>query len=519
VDNKEKSGSKGSKIIRTAAQTAVFMAILTLVSKLLGFVREMVMAGFFGTSYITDAYVMALAIPGMIFAGFFAAINTAYMPLFSKITENDGSSEGNRFTSEVINLGLLIALISTLLGIIFSDQIVHIFASGFTNEKAELTSRFLRVTFSFALFTSVSGLLEAHLRYKGVFLAPILIGYLQNIVVISVIVISAYYNHYLLVWGWLISYIIRMLILWKLAGKQEFRYTNKIRLSESAKKIMALSIPVFIGSYISQINVFVDKTLASKLQVGSIAALNYGHLLIGIITGMTISIIMIVIYPKMTQAYSLRKDDYFNEIVSSGFNLILIITMPCSIGAMLYSEEIVQIVYERGAFNEVSTALTGPAFFFYSMGILFISLNNLLSQTFYSMHDMKTPMLFGAIGITVNIILNIILVRSMAHGGIALATSIAAMSNTVLLYGALRKKHPYIRLIRSKLKIIKIFISTSISIFFSWLIFIWIRDSIWMPRMVLLFLTVTAAFIFYLALLKIFKIEELKFIKSIFKRN
>src|SRR5665648_239475 len=209
--------------MRTAAQTAVLMAILTLISKVFGFVREMVMANFFGTTYITDAYVMAFAIPMIIFGGVFGSIATAYMPLFSRITENDGEKAGSKFTSEVINLLLVVSIIAAIVGIAFSDQIVSIFASGFSGETARLTSFFVKVTFSYVLFTSISGVLEAYLQYKGVFLVQIILGYIQNIIIISVIVISAFTNFYYLVFGLLLAYFIRFLILIFIVKKRDFK--------------------------------------------------------------------------------------------------------------------------------------------------------------------------------------------------------------------------------------------------------------------------------------------------------
>lgn len=502
---------------RTAVQTALLMAILTLGSKVMGFVREMVIAGFFGTSYVVDAYVMALAIPSMIFLGFFTAMDTAYMPLFSKITENEGEDKGIRFTSETILLALIIAVISAVLGGLFSKQIVAIFASGFSGETAVLTSKFIKISFTFAIFTSVAGVLESFLKYKNIFLAPLVIGYLQNTIVIAGIIVSAYYNNYLLVLGWMLAYVVRLLIVWFIAKKNGFKYAKEHKLSHSAKKIMALSMPVFFGSYINQINVFVDKTLASQLQEGSIAALNYGNLLVNMITGLTVSIMMIIIYPKMTQAQSLGNYEYFNKMVSTGFNLICIIMIPSTLGAMLYSNQIVQIVYERGNFDSLATALTSEAFLYYSAGLLFISLNALLVQTYYSMHDMKAPMIYAAIGVIINIVLNLVLVKYMAHGGLALATSISAGCNIIFLYYGLHKRYPNVKMISSIQKILKIFFAAGISIAVSKAIYVMLDTTIWMPNMVRMFVVVLLTSIVYLALLRLAKIEELSMIRQLIR--
>ncbi len=500
---------------RTVAQTALWMSILTLGSKLLGFIREMVMAGFFGTSYITDSYVMALAIPSIIFAGFFSAINTTYLPLYSRIAEKESADRGLMFTNQTMSIAILIASVSAIAGIIFSDQIVNIFASGFSGEKAELTSSFLKISFSYVLFTSQVGILEAYLRYRNVFLAPILIGYSQNVIVILTILISAIYNFRLLAWGWMIAYVMQLLIMLQISKQYKFSYKLTSKIGKTAKKVAMLSLPVFIGSYINQINVFVDKTLASRLPEGSVAALNYGNLLVGLITGLTISIMMTVIYPKMTQAQALEEYQNFNKMVSTGFNLICIIAIPFTLGAMIYSRQIVQIIYERGAFDPAATALTSTAFLFYSAGMLFTSLNVLFTQTYYSMHNMKTPMVCGALGVIINVTLNLVLIKFMAHGGLALATSIAAFCNAGFLYFGLKKKYSSIVIVESKPKIRKIIFAAVLSIGASYVFYLILFNNIWIPRTMLMAVTVLIAILIYLALLKILHIDELNFLKKL----
>lgn len=507
--------------MRTAAQTAVLMAILTLISKAFGFVREMVMANYFGTTYITDAYVMAFAIPMIIFGGIFGSVATAYMPLFSRITENDGEKAGNKFTSEIINLLLVVSIFAAIIGIIFSDQIVSIFASGFSGETARLTSFFTKVTFCYVLFTSIAGILEAYLQYKGTFLVQIVLGYVQNIIVVGVIVISAFTSHYYLAFGFLLAHITRAIILVFIAKKKRFKYSPVLKMDETVKRIIVIALPVFIASGIMQINTFVDKTLASGLPEGSVAALNYGMILVGVITGLTITILTTILYPKLNQANSLQDQDRFSDIIGTGMTLVAIVAIPCSLGAMLYSGQIVQIIYERGVFDPVATSMTGAAFFYYSMGLLFLSLNTLMTQAYYSMHDMKMPMIFAGIGVIINIILNLILIRFMALSGLALATSISYLATTILLFAGMKKKYPHVVLMRSKSKLLKITIAALVAVGFSYLVYIFVvmpmADVIYM-RVVQLGIPVVVAIVVYFGLLVVFKVEELKMIREIVKR-
>ncbi len=512
--------------MRKAAKTAAMMAVLTLGMKVLGFLREVFMAGFFGTSYIVDAYVMASAIPGILFAGIFTSVAVSYMPIFSRIVEDRGMEEGNRFTSEAITLTSFIALVSAILGIVFAGPLVTVLARGFTGETAILTVFYLRITFAYVIFTSATGLLESYLQYKGTFLKPVLAGYLQSGFVLAAIIVSAYYSHYLLAYGLLIGSILRLVALTFVARDRGFSYHPTRSVGKAAKEIMVLAVPVFIGSTVNQINSFVDKMLASGLVEGSVSALNYGYLLINMITAMTITIIVTIIYPRLTQSLAAADYDRFNDSISTGMNIIVIVSLPCALGAIVYSTPIVQLVYERGAFDGASTELTSGAFFYYAIGLTFIAANALLVKVYYAMEDMKTPVICGIFGAATNIILNLLLVGPMAHRGLALATSVAAVINAGLLYYFLRRKYPKVRIIANLDKVWEIALAAVGAIQVSWLAYegvseiVMLQSSLSPTAFAILSLTaaVATAAIAYLVLLRFFRVRELSLLRDLIKR-
>ncbi|MGI6747102.1 MAG: murein biosynthesis integral membrane protein MurJ [Anaerovoracaceae bacterium] len=507
--------------MRTAAQTAVLMSILTLGSKLIGFIREMVMSNYFGTSYVTDAYVMAFTILSVLFGGIITAISTAYLPVFSRISESEGKLEGDRFTSEIVNILLAISVVISLIGIFFSDQIIAVFASGFQGETAKLASFFVKVLFSYVIFSSTAAILEAYLQYKGTFLPQIISGYFVSMCTIVAIIISAYTSYYYLAFGMVIGYILRLITMTIIARSRDYKYTLTFRYINNVREIAFLAIPTFIGSYMQYINQFVDKTLASRLVEGSISALNYASLLNNVIIDITITILATIIYPKLTQANSLKQYDRFNELVYKGFNVVVIISLPFSLGAMVYSNQVVQIIYERGAFDITATAMTSSAFFYYSIGLLFMANSSLLTKVYYSMRDMKRPMIFAGTGVIINIVLNLILVQYMAHNGLALATSIAAFINLFLLWTGIRRQYKHVRIIESKSKIIKIIISAIAAVGSSYIVyslFILPLSYIIVMRTVQLCLAVIVAILIYLILLKFFKIKELELLRALFSR-
>lgn len=503
---------------KKVAYTLFFMVIMTLISKLLGFIRETVIANFYGTSYIVDSYVMAVAIPSILFGGIFAAIATAYMPTLSTVQETEGKIKANRFTSQIINVILILSIIVSVIGFVFSDQIVAIFASGFTGKTAALTSFYIKISFTYVIFTSLSSILDAYMQYEGSYLKPIVSGYFYNAAIILFVVISAMTSHYLLAFGILAGAILRLIFIGVSARKKGFVYSLDFSINESVRKILHLAVPVFIGTYILQINSFVDKTLASRLPVGSVSALNYGMILITLITGLTVSVLVTMIYPKLTRANTNENLEYFNDIVEKGVGITAIITIPFTFGIIAFNSAVVQIVYERGAFDPNATNMTSGAFLFYGIGLSFFAMNELLTKVFYSIRNTKAPIVCSGVSVIINIGLNLMLVDIMGHRGLALATSIAAMANTIMLLSWIQKAYPHIRINRSKRKLIKIVIAAFISVLIAYLVNLVLISNVWMPRMLYLLIDISIAGLIYLLLLKLFKIEEAHYIYHLIKK-
>lgn len=201
-----------------------------------------------------------------------------------------------------------------------------------------------------------------------------------------------------------------------------------------------LVLPVFIGSSVMSLNSFVDRYLASYLQEGSISALNYADKLNGLVYGIFSASISAVIYPYLSRFFSSSQQEEFKKYLILSINSLILIMIPITFGVFILSNEIVQVVYERGAFNRKSTYLTSGALMFFSLGYLGYAVRDILSRTFYSIQDTLTPMKNGIFAVAVNIILNVILVRFLQHRGLALGTSIVAYVSVFLLLRSLIEK-------------------------------------------------------------------------------
>lgn len=501
-------------------KTAMLMLILTLGSKILGFIREMALAAFFGTSYIVDSYVMAYSIPNILFAAIFVAIGTAYMPLLAKKTETVGFDEGNIFTSQIIRIITVCAIITTVIGILFSEQLVSIMARGFEEKRIELTSFYLKITLLYMLFTALMSIFENYLQYKKVFLPQIIIDYVQNIAVIVAIVVSAYFDHHILAFGLLVGYALRCLILYRAARRKGFKYNSQNEgMKNTISAIIPLAIPVFFGTVTQQLNVFVDRTCASTLKEGSIAALNYANQIDTIVLTLTITILTTLIYPRLAEASALGNYENLRKLLQRGIRVTLIVALPIALGIIVYNQEIVQIIYQRGAFDNSASSMTAIALVFYSMGLLFLGLNELITRAYYALHEMKTPMVFAVISMLINVILNLILVNVMQHAGLAFATSISAMTNTVLLILGFKKKFPRISLIDSRSDVIKIIFGSIISIMSSFFFYNTVLIKYIQITLLATMIAVIVAVVVYIVVLYFLKLREAKEAADILKKK
>ncbi|QIB68147.1 murein biosynthesis integral membrane protein MurJ [Aminipila butyrica] len=495
-------------------KTAAVMSVLTLGSQCFGFVRELVMANYFGTSYIVDAFAMSTTILNLLFGGLIMSITAAYMPLYSKVVAQKGQEAGEVLTSQVINLLLIITIGISFVGILFSDQIINVCASGFTGETARLASYYTKIIFSYIIFSSITGILEPYLQYRGVFIPQIISGYFISIASAIAIVISAYTSYYYIAYGILIGNLLRFICIFAVAKKKGYRHRHAFSLKGEANGVISLALPIFLGSSVDSISKFIDRTLASHLREGSIAALNYANLIDSMIIIVTITVISTIIYPKLTQAHATHDKTSFNSLVGLGSSLVMMIAVPCSLGAMLYSQQIIHIVYERGAFNAGATAMTSGAFFYYSLGLIFIAMSQFLTKVYYAMHNMKVPMIFGIISVGFNIVLNFLLIDPMKHEGLALASSLASGFNVCLLLFYMKYKYRDIVIFASKKKLACILFSAGLAVAFSYGLYGFISAAV-QAEFIKMMLVVLFASGVYLVLLKLFKVEEADLIKML----
>jgi len=258
---------------------------------------------------------------------------------------------------------------------------------------------------------------------------------------ITAIILSSNGKLTILVIGSVLAIASQLLLLIPFMYRKGYRYHFVLdRRDEYLKKLIYLSLPIIIGVSVNQVNILIDRTLASRIVEGGISALNYANKLNDFVQGLFVISIVTVMYPLISKMAAEKNIAGLKKTLSESISGINLLVVPATVGMMIFAEPIVRMLFGRGAFDEQAVVLTSSALFFYALGIVGYGLREVLSRAFYSLQDTKTPMINATIAVGLNIILNIILSRFMGIGGLALATSISALFCTLLLFISLRKK-------------------------------------------------------------------------------
>ncbi len=460
----------------SVARSAGIVSIAVMFSRVLGLVREMIFARYFGAGFLMDAYVVAFRIPNVL-RDLFAegALSVAFVKVFTDYQVNKGEKEAWRLASLVLNLLAVILSIVCIVGIIFSRQFVDLVADGFSPEKAALAATLTQIMFPFILLVALAAVAMGVLNTKGVFGIPASASTVFNIVSIAFGLGLAYW---LSGGGWLNSgdknalpdsasqwAIIGMSIGTLIGGaaqffmqipslfKVGFRFSPVLSLIDPGiKKVAALMAPAIIGTSAVQVNVLINTYFVSNIE-GAQGWLNFGFRLMQLPIGVFGVAVGTAAIPVMSRLASEGKIKDLRDTISSSMNLVFLMTLPSACGLIVLGEPIIRLIYERGKFDETATTMTAAALAGYSIGLTGYAAIKILSPAFYALDDAKTPMLIALGSIVVNFIGSYGLREWLSHYGVtsetphgyghvgvALATSIVAIVNFLALAMILRKR-------------------------------------------------------------------------------
>lgn len=419
---------------------------LTLLSRILGFVRDILTAAFLGAGPVADAFFVALKLPNF-FRRITAegAFSVSFIPIFSRTLKQEGDKAALTFAGRALSWMLLILIVFSILAIIFMPTVVGLIAPGFIDDpmRYDLAIALTRITFGYLTFMSVVALMGGVLNSYDVFApfagAPILF----NLSLIGALVFLTQYTQtpaHALAYGVFIAGILQFLWMALSLKRAGIKLTlKKPELSQKMAKLFKLMGPGIFGAGVVQVNVFVDMILASLLPVGAVSYLYYadrlGQLPLGVI-GVTMGTALL---PKLTKALSGKPSDEANILFNKALEYSLLLGLPAAVALVVIPNQLVSVLFERGAFNSNAAIATAHTVLAYAVGLpAFVGIK-VFASTFYAHEDTKTPVKIAMLGAITNIVLSLILIRSMAHVGIALATSIAAWVQVICLYSAMRR--------------------------------------------------------------------------------
>ncbi|GKZ01609.1 murein biosynthesis integral membrane protein MurJ [Paraclostridium bifermentans] len=506
------------------AKSAFWLMVVTMLSKVLGFGREIILGYFYGTSAYSDVYIVAMNIPLVVFSSIGVALVTTFIPLYQEALTSKGEERALKFSNNVMSIVVILSIILGVLGFVFAEPLVKLFAMHYTGEKLELAVKFVRIMIGGVVFIGLSNLMTSYLQIKGDFTIPGMIGFPNNIIIITSIILSAVTgNIYILAIGTLIGMLSQFLFQVPFAIKKGYKFKPTIDFKdEYLKKMLWLVMPVLIGVAVNQINAMVDRSLASGLEDGVITALNNANRLNGFVMGMFIATLGAVIYPTLSKLSTENNKEKFAESVANSVNCVNLLVVPASVGAMILATPVVRILFERGAFNDRSTMLTATALVFYSVGMVGFGLRDILGKVFYSLKDTKTPMINGIIAVVLNIVLNIALVKVMGHGGLALATSLSAIICIILLFISLKKKIGYYGQDKIKSTFIKTVVASlvmGVVTYFVYKFLFGILGLGFIQEAISLGVSIAIGGAIYLALIIVFKVEEVNMAIDMIKKK
>lgn len=498
------------------AKSTILLMIATILSKVLGFGRELVLASSYGASEYSDAYLMAMNIPLVILTVIGSTISTVFIPTYFDINNRLGKEKALKFTNNVFNIVMVVCILLIMICCIYITPLVKIFAMGFEGEILQLTIKFTQISIIGIIFTGLSYIISSYLQVNNNFIIPGLISIPKNIIIIASIILSINYNPYIMIWGSLLGTMIEFIVQIPYAVKQKYKYIPYINIKdEYIKRAMWLIGPVLIGVAVNQVNVMVDRTLASTLETGSISALNYANKLNGFVTAIFITSIASVIYPKLSKLSSENDKEKFSKSAVQSINSIILLVIPISVGAIVLSTPIVELLFQRGEFDARATNMTANALIMYSIGMVAFGLRDILGKVFYSLKDTKTPMKNGVIAMLMNIVLNIILVKYLKLAGLALATSISSIICILLLFKALNNKIGYFgqdKIIKTTLKSMISAIMMGIVVYFSYSLLSNILDAGFIQEVLSLFGSISIGAVVYTIVVILLKVEEVMII-------
>ena len=493
----------------------------TILSRLLGYLRDILIAIFLGTGVLADVFFVAFRIPNT-FRRLFSegAFNSAFVPSYTSEIAR-GKIQSNKFANNIFNYLFLGLLFLVLVVQVFMPAFVSIIAPGFVKEveKIELAINLTRITFPFLFFISLasffSAILNSHNKFAAASASPIIL----NIILIGILFFSKLLDDelvYYLSYGVSLAGILQLLFLYKFVNKfYSLKFNFKIRIDKKTKIFFKKLLPSIFSSGVTQINILVGTIIAS-FQASAVSYLYYADRIYQINLAIAGIAIGVVVLPQLSKHIQSKKKDKILLIQNKALELSLFLSLPASVALLIGSEQIISALFGYGSFDQVSVLNSGKALYYFALGLPAFSLIKVFSIFFFANLDTKTPFYISLLSVILNIVISVFYFNEIGFIIIPIASTISSWFNALLLFICLKNKDLFnfnkIFLVR----FIKIIISSILmGVFFNFLIY-YFQDEISFNQNLksfYLIISVVLGLLFYLFVsyfIKAFKMSDIK---------
>ena len=424
------------------ARAATTIGTGTLLSRILGFVRDMVIANFFGAGMAADAFFVAFRLPNLwrrlVGEG---SMTISFIPVYTEYLTQRSEEESRELTHIAFTLAGALLAILTILGVVFAPLLVRVIAPGWVEKAPEafqLTVTLNKIIFPYIFFMGLFALAMGILNSRRHFFAPSLAPIFLNIsMILSVLLFFFTLRPPILTLafgvlvGGLLQFLFQIPFLWKRGITFRFNFDYR---HPAIKRIGLLMVPGLIGTAVYQLNVFIDTIFASFLPRGSVSYLYYADRLMEFPLGIFAVAMGVAALPSFSELASRGRKEELSETVSFAFRLVSFISIPALVGLVALKTPIINLLFQRGVFDEHATQMTARALLCYCAGLWAIAGVRTVAPTFYGLQDTQTPLKIGLICLGANVVLNFILIVPLKHAGLALATSLSSILNLFLLF-------------------------------------------------------------------------------------
>ena len=420
-------------------RSATMVSIVTLVSRVFGFVRDVMIATILGAGFSADIFFVVLRLPNL-FRRLFAegAFNAAFSPMFSHVLEQKGLVKAKQLSSEIMSVFLCGMVVFTCVAEVFMPQIIYLLAEGFVTdtEKFNLTVTYARITFPYLLLISFMSFFVAMLNVSGRFFITAFVPIIFNTVLIMALLIASLTHAKIvpyLVWGMLAAGGIQFTMVWIVSWRCGLHIVlKKPRVTPNIRRFFTLFIPGVLAASIGQINIFIGTNIASA-QAGATSWLYYADRLYQLPLGVIGVALSVVLLPDLSRRLQAGDFQGARNSQNRSVEMALFLCLPASIGLYILAEAMVTVLFERGAFTVQDTQASALALKAFSLGLLSFILIKVLQSSFFAKGDTKTPLLYGSMGVICNIMISLIFFPIYGHVAIAIATSVAGWVTVITM--------------------------------------------------------------------------------------